>query len=136
MSKPKTEKEVKKTTAVSKGESVLAKLDPKHAQALAKVEDVGTAMMRAGQQMVLAYEEILQRDFGFSEEKLSQLSQEFEFMMRKLAWLKRENLNVYSKEAMHHVSEITRHEFAKIRQDRGGILLPKGDEVKKLGGSN
>lgn len=107
-------------------------LSPEQMQAIQETKDVGDAMFRVGQQMILALEQILAEDFNFSDKDLSHIENRLKFMMQTLAPLERKGLTILSQNDMRVVSDLAQIAFTKIKAENSGIVLPTKQEVKKL----
>ncbi len=105
-------------------------LSPEHIKAIAKTEQVGTAMMETSQEFLIAIEEVLQREFHFDEDQLRHLEGKLSHMLITLADVERKGLSVLSMHDMRSVGEIAQIREKRLEEKKTGIALPEG--VKRL----
>src|SRR5882672_9000500 len=84
-------------------------LSPQHVAAITNTERAGTALLQAGQQLVLAIEEVLKTEFSFSEEQLRHFEQSLTKMMETLAYIEEKGMTVQTIDTMRQVSAISAH---------------------------
>lgn len=113
-----------------KPESKELALSPEHIKAIAKTEQVGTAMMETSQEFLIAIEEVLQREFNFDEEQLRHLEGKLSHMLVTLADVERKGLSVLSMHDMRSVGEIAQIREKRLQEKTSGVVLPEG--VKRL----
>src|SRR5258708_21868902 len=104
-------------------------LSKENASAIEKTEEVGTAAMRTGVQMLLAIEEILADDYNFSEGEIKKIETKFKWMMRTLYNLKRDSLTIMSPEDMKIVGKIAERWQMEDHAQKTGFVLP--DDLKQ-----
>ena len=104
-------------------------LSPTHVAAIKEVERVGTSMMETAQQMILLTEQILIRDFNFTEEQLQHLEEQQRIMLSTLADVERSGLSVLSIHDMEKVAEIAQGRYNRLLEKDTGIALPKGAKL-------
>lgn len=101
-------------------------------EALSKVEDIGTAQMRAGTQIILAIEDILQKQFAFTENDLKKMETELKHYLKTLAHLTRENMLVLNSKDMEAVGYIAQKFLLTEKANKSGIALPSQGLADKL----
>ena len=111
-------------------------LSPIHIQAIQNVEDTGTAMFQAGQQMFIAVEEILRKEFNFTDDQLRHLEKEMTILMESLGFIEEKGLTVQSREDIKRVAfqarAIALMRQKRLKDDRKQIAAPSLDDIKKL----
>lgn len=100
-------------------------LSEEHIKSIEQTERTGTAMMETGQELLLAVEEVLQREFHFDEEQLRHLEGKVQHMLVSLAELERKGLSILSMHDMRSVGEIAEIREQRLREKQTGVLLPK-----------
>jgi len=105
---------------------------PVASKEIAKIEDVGTAMMQTGQEMMLVVEEILIRHHGFTEEKLVQFENQLKEVLSTLGEYERKGFSILNPKDMSTIGEIAEARQARIEAGRAGIQLPSPQETEKF----
>lgn len=96
------------------------------ADALAKITDAPNAAMSTVQTMLLAAEEILAKEFNFTEEQIKHLERELDRMFSTLVFLERHDLVVLSPRDMQAVGYIASLREKRFAEARTGLSLPEG----------
>lgn len=126
-------KKQNKSLVEKKGKTELA---PMHIEAIQNVEDIGTAMFQAGQQMFIAAEEILRKEFNFTDDQLRHLEKEMTILMETLGYIEEKGLTVQSREDIKRVAfqarAIALMRQKRLKDDRKQIAAPTLDDIKKI----
>jgi hypothetical protein len=98
-------------------------------------EKIGTAMYQAGQEFLLAVEEVLMKEFDFTEKNLKLFHQKLENILKVTREAEGMGLSCIGLDTMRAISEIAEMRLLKETANRSGILLPtpnKQEIVKRL----
>lgn len=93
-------------------------LSPKHQAAIEQIENVNTVMEATGQQLVLAVEDILVREFHFTEDQIRHLEVNLREMLATLANVEREQLVVLSPHDMKAVGVLAALKLKKKESEK------------------
>ena len=118
--------------------TVKKELSPAHVAAITNTERAGTALLQAGQQLVLAVEEVLKTEFQFTQDQLQHFEKQLTKMMETLSYIEEQGMTVQTIDTMRQVSAISAH-IADIRKKRfdimeSGLLTPSKGDIKKING--
>lgn len=91
---------------------------------VANVEDIGTSMMQAGQEMMLAIDDILIRYFNFTEADIKRFHGELKPVLQGVKEYEEQGLSILSPFDMSIVGEIAKTRFLKERTGRIGLETP------------
>lgn len=91
---------------------------------VANVEDVGTAMMQAGQEMMLGVDDVLIRYFSFDETQIKKFHDKLLPILKQTEEYERHGLSILSIHDMSIVGDIAQARFIKERAGRIGIETP------------
>lgn len=114
-------KKKKQTALVAKPEENLIAGTPAW---VANVEDVGTAMMQAGQEMMLAVDDVLIRYFKMTDSDIKKFHQKLIPILKGVEEYEEQGLSMLSPHDISIVGDIAQHRFIKERSSRIGLETP------------
>ena len=88
------------------------------------VEDTGTAMMQAAQEMMLAVDDVLIRFFDFDDDKIKKFHESLKPILQQVEEYERHGLSIMTPNDMAVVGEIAKTRFMKERFVRMGLEVP------------
>lgn len=91
---------------------------------VANSEDLGTAMMQAGQEMMLGVDDVLVRYFKFNEPQIKEFHDKLKLLLNQTEEYERNGLNILGVHDMSIVGDIAQIRFMKERTARLGLETP------------
>ncbi len=136
---------VKKEVAKQKGTANLAQVEqdilpPEVMAALEKnlpewvkeLQRDGTSVLRWNMEYLILIEEILRRDFGFSEGDVQKMEGKVKEMLPHLHNMQLEGLSILNHENMRVAMDIVDIYKQQLKQQETGLILPGKGKVKRL----
>lgn len=91
---------------------------------VAESEDLGTAMMQAGQEMMLGVDDVLLRYFSFTEPQIKEFHEKLKLILNQTEEYERHGLNILGVHDMSIVGDIAQIRYKKERTARIGLETP------------
>lgn len=112
----------KKTTELTKSASAeLAKSIPAW---VGEKEDIGTSMYEAGQEMLLAVDDILMKHYGFNEDEIKSFHAKLELVLMGVAEFEKYGFSLLSPHSVSAISNLVETRLMKNKMARAGLEYP------------
>lgn len=104
--------------------SLIKKTLPEFVKDVETIEDLGSAMLQAAQEMMLAVDDTLQRHIGLTDAQIQKFHQKLIPILKQTEEYEKNGLSILSIHDMSIVGDIAQSRFIKERAGRIGLETP------------
>lgn len=111
---------------------IMKSLEDKLPEWVKQLQRDGTSVLRWNQEYLILLEEILRREFGFSEGDVRKMEGRVKEMLPHLHNMQLEGLSILNHENMRVAMDIVEIYKQQLKEQETGIVLPGKGKVKRL----